>query len=88
MIELHVPVQRTTADIELEEHLKELVVAHRVEVHQSEGTPVPLPAILEGGKWTPGSEFGPYLSDLRSTLREWRKFQADACYVDDDGGIC
>lgn len=88
MIELHVARDRSQLDRSVEAELKELVAAHEVVVHDSDDIPVGLPAIHESGNWTASADLDGYMTELRRTLAQWRKFQADACYIDDDGSIC
>ena len=87
MIEVHVsPVERSTTEIEAA--LVDLVVAHRVVTSDGANVPVQLPAVFEGGRWYGTDELGDYVTELRSTVALWRKYQSDACYVEDDGSIC
>ena len=88
MIELHVANERTQLDRSVEADLKTLVAAHEVIVHDSNDVAVGLPAIHESGTWTASADLDEYMADLRRTLAQWRKFQADACYIDDDGSVC
>ncbi len=89
MIELHVSTERTPADRTIEDELVDLVVAHRVVVHDPAATiEVALPAIHESGTWVSAAEFDPFMADLRTTLRQWRMFQSDVCYIDDSGSVC
>ncbi len=87
MIELQVPTPRTPQDREVEATLNELVVSWQLNEHPGDES-APLPAIVESGKRYGPDELDEYLLDLRHTLEQWRKFQADACYIDDDGSVC
>lgn len=87
MIELLVPSPRTSRDREIEETLDDLVVAWRLRERPA-GDTSGLPAIVESGHRYGPDELDAYLIDLRRTLEQWRKFQADACYIDDDGSVC
>ncbi len=87
MIEVHVSPQAPGTS-EIERTLTELVVAHRVVTAEADGVPVELPAVFENGRWYGAGELDRYLADLRSTVGLWRKYQSDACYVEDDGSIC
>lgn len=75
----------------LELALKDLVVAHEVVEVQEDAPPagIPrLPAILDGDRLVYGKALPDYLAELERELAEWRKYQVDACYVDDDGEVC
>ncbi len=78
----------------LELALRELVAAHRVELVRPEHPlPAPLdgkrlPAIVDGERVVYGDALPGYLAELAHELAEWRKYQVDACYVDDDGETC
>ena len=84
---MHVsPQDRSTTEIEAA--LADLVVAHRVVTSDGDDVPVDLPAVFEAGRWYGTNELGDYLTELRTTVALWRKYQSDACYVEDDGSIC
>jgi hypothetical protein len=88
VIELHVHDRRTPLDMEVEATLRDLVLAHRVVVGSDAMAPVPLPAVREGDRWVGPSDMPAYVDDLRRLARDWRRFQSDACYVDEDGATC
>jgi hypothetical protein len=88
VIELHVNDRRTALDTEIEATLRDLVLAHTVLVTTGTTVPVPLPAVREGERWIGAPELPAYIEDLRRLTRDWRRFQSDACEVDDDGRIC
>ncbi len=87
MIELHVAPETDRAR-DIEAALIELVVAHTVVRGERSVAPVDLPAIHENGHWYGPDELDGYLADLRTTVALWRKYQSDACYIEDDGSIC
>ena len=94
MIEFYRPVHCPDCT-RIEETLRELVVAHkiiRLEPGQSALTlapGTPLPAIKDEGQIITGqTAIDAYLVDLEKIVTDWRRFQSDACYIDDDGGIC
>jgi glutaredoxin len=94
MIELYRPVHCPDCT-KIEETLKELVVAHKIitlESGQSMAklTPgTPLPAIKDNEQiFTGQAAIDAYLADLEKIVADWRRFQSDACYIDDDGKIC
>ena len=87
MIEVHVAAgQEGTTD--LEQALADLVVAHRVIPADPDTSTVTLPAVREHDRWYHGEALTIYLDELRGTVALWRKYQSDACYVEDDGSIC
>jgi hypothetical protein len=88
MVTLHVPPTRTSLDIEVEERLQDLVVAYSVEVTDAAAAPVELPAVFDSGRWVAAPELSTYIGELGHTVALWRKFQSDACYIDDDGSVC
>lgn len=92
MIILYRDKDDATGD-EIQAALKELVVAHRVEVVlQDAPAPAPgatLPLIVDGERTVSGRDaLDAYLHELAVWLAEWRKYQSDACYVADDGSVC
>lgn len=92
MIEL-VRTPDSAAGAAVQEKLAELVVAHRVVVVEP-GQPsplngTPLPAIVDAGRVISGkAELEAYLGELGKEMERWRRFQVDACYIDDDGETC
>jgi glutaredoxin len=94
MIELYRPVFCPDCT-KIEEVLKELVVAHKIitlEPGQSAATLMPntpLPAIKDEGQIITGpAAIDAYLAELEEIVADWRRFQSDACYIDDDGNVC
>ncbi len=77
----------------VEDKLRELVVAHRVTTVES-GQPsplngTPLPAIVDEDRIISGQDaLQAYLAELSAEIEEWRRYQVDACYIDDNGEIC
>jgi glutaredoxin len=93
MIEFYRPVNcPTCADIEAA--LQELVVAHKVIVVETDQVEpelgnVSLPAFKENGHVISGQEaIRSYLQELEGFVANWRRFQSDACYIDDEGETC
>jgi len=75
----------------LELALKDLVVAHKVVEASAGALPagIPrLPAIVDSDRLVYGEALPSYLAELERELTEWRKYQVDACYVDEDGEVC
>ncbi len=94
MIELYRPIDCPTC-ADLEAALQELVVAHRVivvEVGQIPvelGPDISLPALKENGQIIYGPEaIAAYMRDLERFVINWRRFQSDSCYIDDEGQAC
>jgi uncharacterized protein YozE (UPF0346 family) len=77
---------------EIEEEIKELVISHEViYVEKDTDFPkeIPLPAVKDDGKIISGyEEIRKYINDLKKFVELWRKYQVDACYIDDDGEVC
>jgi glutaredoxin len=86
---------------EVQETLRDLVVAHQVVDVQQDGTQQrpttlaaalvgkELPVIADGDKLVSGEEaLRDYLAELAREIEQWRKFQVDACYIDDQGETC
>ena len=80
---------------QVEDKLKELVLAYSVTV--IEGTNLPefvknnteLPLIKDGDEIISGkNEFEKYFIRLEKLVADWRKFQSDSCYIDDNGEVC
>ena len=94
MIELFRTEQSQTADW-VEAGLRELVVGYRKTVTTSLqaadifGPQVTLPVIRENGRLISGKEsLLAYLDELEKLVEDWRRFQSDACYIDEDGELC
>lgn len=88
MIELHVAPDVGARGDEVRRSLDDLVVAYRWQIADAGATPVDLPAIKDGDRWIGADAIDGYLIELREFLGQWRKFQADACYLEDDGSVC
>ncbi len=78
---------------EVQETLRELVVAHQVVDVEKERPAAlenkELPVIADGEKLVSGEPaLHDYLAELTRDMEQWRKFQTDACYVDDKGKSC
>ena len=79
---------------EVEEILRDMVLAYRVELVEPGSWPGrraedPSPALREGDRLIVGREaILRHLSALESWVADWRRFQSDACYLDDDGEVC
>lgn len=80
---------------EIEEALKGLVIAHSVINIENEKSAkvnhkdITLPYMEDNGKIISGSEeIRKYLEELNVFVSLWRKYQTDACYIDDEGQSC
>jgi len=92
MIEL-VRTPDSAAGAAIQAKLAELVVAHRVLTvdadHPSPLDGTPLPAVIDDGRVISGTAaLESYLAELSKEIERWRRFQVDACYIDDDGTVC
>lgn len=79
----------------VEAEFKALVVGYRREILTSEeasnrfGPQVELPVITDGEEVVHGQQaLLAYLRRLERFVGDWRRFQSDACYVDDQGEVC
>jgi hypothetical protein len=88
MIELHVSPERTDLDLLVEQQLLDLVLAHSVRVSDGTQVPVDLPAMRDGDRWVEAEQLEGHMDDLRRLVADWRKFQSDVCYIEDDGSVC
>lgn len=79
----------------IENQLKELLVAHQVIILESNQLSLdlppntPLPAIKENEKVVIGQfAIEMFLKELEKDTRRWSWLQTDACYIDEDGENC
>ena len=90
MIELYRPVEcQECTDIETA--LKEMVLAHRIITVEAGQQPESLPASTslpaikdEGQIFTGQKQIKAYLKELEHIAAEWRKYQSDSCYVNEE----
>jgi len=47
-----------------------------------------LPVITNNERVVSGEQIKPYIMELTQLMRDWQRFQSDACYVDDNGDTC
>ena len=99
---------------EVQDSLRELVVAHKVinvekepvhaavkagrEAGDLEQYPAAvaellakgeMPVVSDGDRVISGTvALRDYLAELANEMEQWRKFQTDACYIDDEGKTC
>ena len=86
-------VSQCSACDEVQETLRELVVAHQVVDVAAERPAViagkELPVIVDGDELVSGeAALANYLSELSRITEQWRKFQSDVCYIDEQGNLC
>jgi hypothetical protein len=92
MITLYRVPQCNACD-EVQEMLRELVVAHQVIDVATERPAViagkELPVIVDGDELVSGeAALTGYLAELTRITEQWRKFQSDVCYIDNQGNPC
>jgi hypothetical protein len=94
MIELFRAEHDLEAD-RIEDALRDLCAAYRVHRCDSAdaaatlGEGATLPALREDERVAWGSvAIAAFLDETGRALEGWRKFQTDACYLDDDGNVC
>jgi hypothetical protein len=90
MIEFYRPVDcHSCANVE--EALKEMVIAHKVitvpanEISTSLPPGTSLPAIKDGQQIITGpAEIKKHIKKLEKFVERWRRFQSDSCYIGED----
>jgi hypothetical protein len=84
MIKLYRPADCPDCE-EIEAVLQELVISHQVIVVENRQN-----ATLEdSGQLYRGQQaIKDHLQELEKIVADWRRFQSDACYIDDDGETC
>ena len=93
MIKLYREENSAQADI-VEAEFRELVLGYdRVVMDASEarrlfGADITLPVITNNERIVSGEGIKTYIKELTQLVRDWRRFQSDACYVDEDGESC
>jgi hypothetical protein len=75
----------STAAAAIAEQLRDMVVAFE----EVEDPAARSPVLRDGARAATGDEeIAAFLTELRRDVALWQKFQTDACYIDDDGGVC
>ncbi|MBE7549610.1 MAG: hypothetical protein HS126_00845 [Anaerolineales bacterium] len=94
MIKLYRPSD-CPACTDIEATLQELVVAHQIIMIEEDklrndlGQEIALPAINDNGQIISGpAAISAYLKELENFVADWRRFQSDSCYIDDNGQAC
>ena len=79
----------------IEADLKDAVVGYERHVLAASqageilGKPVELPVLRDGDRIASGrEEILAFLKDIHKLMEDWRKFQVDSCYIDDEGEAC
>jgi glutathione S-transferase len=79
----------------IEAALRDMVVAYERIIVEPGQAPAELPAgttlpaIRHDDRLISGqAALVAYLSELEQFVADWRRFQSDACYVDEDGEVC
>ena len=89
MIKLYREENSPQADV-IEAEFKDMVLGYdRVVVQSAQAqemfSGMELPVITNNERIVSGEEITPYLKELERFVSEWRLFQGDFCYVEDDG---
>ena len=81
--------------LQIENKLRDIVIAHNVKIiHTREEIPDDmeydsLPVLIDNGNCISGeTELIQHIEVLKKLMKDWDKFQSDACFMDDDGRIC
>lgn len=85
MIVLHRAQHSPRADW-IEERLQQLAVGYQVKILGSEAADRPV--IWDQRRIEGEAALVRYLEELEKFVAEWRKFESDACYLEDDGTVC
>lgn len=60
-----------------------------LEVTERFGLQVQLPVLRDGDRFASGrEEIRIFLEEFSRLVENWRKFQSDSCYLDDEGDVC
>jgi hypothetical protein len=93
MIKLYRKENSTQADA-IEAEFREMILGYdrlvlaEKDARQMFGTETNLPVITNNEKIVSGEEIPAYIQELQELMRDWQRFQVDACYVDDEGETC
>ncbi|PQJ36017.1 hypothetical protein BSZ35_16680 [Salinibacter sp. 10B] len=77
----------------IQEALDEMVIAYETEVVAPDAAlpaDVPsLPALRDDEQVVTDPEaLNDHIEKLQKLMRDWNRFQSDACYIEEDGSIC
>ena len=93
MIKLYREENSAQANI-IEAEFRELVLGYdRIVIEPDQaaklfGIQTILPVITNNERVVSGDEIPAYIKELTRLVYDWRLFQSDSCYVDDNGGTC
>jgi hypothetical protein len=92
MIKLYRAENSPQADM-IEAEFRDIVLGYdRVVVDEKKAAQLfddaTLPVITNNERVVSGDGIPSYIKELKQLMREWQRFQSDACYVDDDGETC
>lgn len=92
MIKLYREENSPQADM-IEAEFRDIVLGYdRVVVDEKKAAQLfddaTLPVITNNERVVSGDGIPGYIKELKQLMREWQRFQSDACYVDDDGETC
>ncbi|MEX0660504.1 MAG: hypothetical protein WD381_01695 [Balneolaceae bacterium] len=89
MITLHRKKEDSKSD-ELEEKLKEMVLAYKTSLHHSAESKYPLPYIEDGESiFTKDEEIEAWVLELETELKWQRSLSGDGCFIHPNSGkIC
>jgi hypothetical protein len=92
MIKLYREENSPQADM-IEAEFREIVLGYdRVVVDKKKAAQLfddtTLPVITNNDRVVSGDGIPGYIKELQQLMREWQRFQSDACYVDEDGETC
>ena len=92
MIKLYREENSPQADM-IEAEFRDIVLGYdRVVVDEKKAAQLfddaTLPVITNNERVVSGDVIPSYIKELKQLMREWQRFQSDACYVDDDGETC
>jgi len=93
MIKLYREENSSQADI-IEAEFRELVLGYDLMVIEPGqaaklfGTKATLPVITSNERVVSGDAIPAYIKQLTRLVYDWRLFQSDSCYVDDNGETC
>ena len=92
MIKLYREENSPQADM-IEAEFRDIVLGYdRVVVDEKQAAQLfddaTLPVITNNERVVSGDGIPSYIKELKRLMREWQRFQSDACYVDDDGETC
>ena len=87
--EMHSP-QADTIEAEFRDMVLgyDRVISNSNQSAQLFGRETALPVITNNELVVSGVAIPAYIKELEKFVRQWRLFQSDACYVDDDGETC